>query len=273
MDFFFSPCPNDTFMFDAMVHHKIDTEGLSFTVRLADIEALNHAAFNEAAAITKLSYHAAAWVADKYKILPAGSALGYGNGPLLVSKEPISPEQLAAVPIAIPGKYTTAALLLKIAFSQVTRLQEMIFSDVEAAVSSGKVAAGTLIHEGRFTYAAKGLRLIADLGQCWEQRTAQPVPLGCIAVSRKLDDATQQKLARVVRRSVEFALRHPQESAAFVAQYAQEINPHVTAQHIQLYVTDFSIDLGEKGQAAVMQFFAEALNAGAIDKLPEDCFV
>ena len=273
MDFFFSPCPNDTFMFDAMAHQKIDTEGLSFTVRLADIEALNYAAFKEAAAITKLSYYAAALVADKYKILPAGSALGYGNGPLLVSKASIFPEQLANVPVAIPGKYTTAALLLKIAFPQITRLQKMLFSDIEAAVLNGKVAAGTLIHEGRFTYAGKGLRLIADLGKCWEGRTAQPVPLGCIAVSRKLDDATQQKLARVVRRSVEFALRYPQESAAFVAQHAQEMNPHVTAQHIQLYVTDFSVDLGDRGRAAITQFFAEALKASAIDKLPEDLFV
>ncbi|MDR3132556.1 MAG: 1,4-dihydroxy-6-naphthoate synthase [Prevotellaceae bacterium] len=269
----FSPCPNDTFMFDAMVHQKIDTEGLSFAVRMADIEALNHAAFDEAAAITKLSYHAAALVADKYKILPAGSALGYGNGPLLVSKEAIAPEQLADLPVAIPGKYTTAALLLKIAFPQVNRLEEMIFSDIETAVASGRAAAGTLIHEGRFTYADKGLRLIADLGQCWEQRTAQPVPLGCIAVSRKLDDATQQKIARVVRRSVEFALARPQESATFVAQHAQEMNPRVTAQHIRLYVTDFSVDLGDRGRAAVTQFFAEALKAGAINRLPEEVFV
>jgi 1,4-dihydroxy-6-naphthoate synthase len=273
MNFFFSPCPNDTFMFDAMVHHKIDTEGLSFAVRLAGIEALNHAAFNEEAAITKLSYHAAALVADKYKILPAGSALGYGNGPLLVSKDDIPADKLADVPVAIPGKYTTAALLLKIVFPQVNCLHEYVFSDIETAVLSGRAAAGTLIHEGRFTYVAKGLRLIADLGQCWEQRTAQPVPLGCIAVSRKLDDDTQQKLARVVRRSVAFALDNPQESAAFVAQHAQELSPDVTAQHIQLYVTDFALDLGERGRAAVQQFFAEALRAGAIDQLPEEVFV
>ncbi|MDR3350758.1 MAG: 1,4-dihydroxy-6-naphthoate synthase [Prevotellaceae bacterium] len=273
MYFSFSPCPNDTFMFDAMVHRKIDTEGLSFTVRLADVEALNHAAFKETADITKLSYHAAALVANKYKILPAGSALGYGNGPLLVSREPITLHQLADAPVAIPGKYTTAALLLKIIFPQVRRLQEMLFSDIEAAVLSGKAAAGVLIHEGRFTWAAKGLRLIADLGQCWEQRTAQPVPLGCIAVSRKLDGDTRQKLARVVRRSVEFALAHPHESAAFVARHAQEMDPHITARHIQLYVTDFSVDLGGSGRTAIHRFFAEARKAGAIGKLPEDLFV
>jgi 1,4-dihydroxy-6-naphthoate synthase len=271
--FFFSPCPNDTFMFDAMVHHKIDTEGLSFAIRLADIEALNHAAFNEEAGITKLSYHAAARVADKYKIIAAGSALGYGNGPLLVGREEMLPDRQAAVSVAIPGKYTTAALLLKIAFPQVSRLCEYVFSDIEKAVLSGKAAAGVLIHEGRFTYAAKGLRLIADLGRLWEQRTAQPVPLGCIAVSRKLDGATQQKIARVVRRSVAFALEYPQESAAFVAQHAQEMDPRVTEQHIRLYVTDFSLDLGDRGRAAVMRFFAEALDAGAIDKLPDDLFV
>lgn len=273
LNFFFSPCPNDTFAFDAMVHHKIDTEGLQFTYHLADVEALNHAAFNEEAAITKLSYHAYAHVAGKYKILPAGSALGYGNGPLLVSKRKIYPDELPDAKIAIPGRYTTAALLLKIAFPHTGNLHEYIFSDIEEAVLSNEMDAGALIHEGRFTYTSKGLKLIADLGQLWEQRTQQAIPLGCIAVSRKLDEATQQKIARVVRRSVEFAFQNPHESATFVKQNAQELDPHVTEQHIKLYVTDFSIDLGDKGRRAAQLFFEEARKAGAINALPEDIFV
>ena len=270
---FFSPCPNDTFMFDAMVHQKIDTEGLEFETHLADVEALNHLAFDETAAITKLSFHAYAYVADKYKILSSGSALGYGNGPLLVSKRKIYPDELADAKIAIPGKYTTAALLLKIAFPQAKNFSEYLFSDIEDAVLSNEMDAGALIHEGRFTYEKKGLKLIADLGKLWEERTAQAIPLGCIAVSRKLDDATQQKIARVLRRSIEFAFQNPQESANFVKRHAQEMDAQVTAQHIQLYVTNYSIDLGNEGRKAVEIFFEEALKAGAIKDLPKDIFV
>jgi 1,4-dihydroxy-6-naphthoate synthase len=273
LSFFFSPCPNDTFMFDAMAHGKIDTEGLRFATRLSDVEALNHAAFNEEAAITKLSYHAFAHVADKYKLLPSGSALGYGNGPLLVSKRKIYPDELSGVAIAIPGRYTTAALLLKIAFPQSLHFREYVFSDIEEAVLSNETDAGTLIHEGRFTYASKGLRLIADLGQLWEQRTQQAIPLGCIAVSRKLDEATQHKLARVIQRSIAFAFRHPDESADFVKQHAQEMDGAVTAQHIALYVNDYSLNLGDKGRRAVETFFAEAEKAGAIKKMPHDIFI
>jgi 1,4-dihydroxy-6-naphthoate synthase len=260
-------------MFEAMVHHKVDTEGLSFAPRLADIEALNYAALRGEAVITKLSYHAYAHVSDRYKVLPSGSALGHGNGPLLVSRRVVSPVELPEVAVAIPGYYTTAALLLKIVFPQVSRLYECLFSDIEKAVVSGAVDAGTLIHEGRFTYADKGLRLVADLGEQWEQRTQQAIPLGCVAVSRRLDEALQQRIARVVRRSIDFAFRYPQESAAFVKQHAQELSSHVTAQHIALYVTDYSLDLGDDGRRAVDVFFEEALRAGAIMKAPEEVFV
>ena len=270
---FFSPCPNDTFMFDAMVHQKIDTEGLEFETHLADVEALNHLAFDETSAITKLSFHAYAHVADKYKILSSGSALGHGNGPLLVSKRKIYPDELSEAKIAIPGKYTTAALLLKIAFPQAKNFYEYLFSDIEEAVLSNEMDAGALIHEGRFTYEKKGLKLIADLGKLWEERTAQAIPLGCIAVSRKLDDAAQQKIARVLCRSIEFAFQNPQESADFVKRHAQEMDARVTAQHIQLYVTNYSIDLGNEGRKAVEIFFKEALKTGAIKDLPKDIFV
>ena len=270
---FFSPCPNDTFMLDAMAHHKIDTEGLSFATRLADVEALNHAAFCEEAAITKLSYHAYAHVADKYVISPSGGAFGHDAGPLLVARRAMSADELAGATIAIPGRYTTAAMLLKIAFPQVVRLREYLFSDIEEATASGAVDAGLLIHEGRFTYGDKGLRLIADLGERWAQRTRQAVPLGCIAISRKLDEAVQQAVVRVVRRSIAFALSRPQESATFVRRHAQAMNPRVADRHIALYVSDYSVHLGAGGRRAVATFFAEALRAGAIPALPQNIFV
>ncbi|MDR1681154.1 MAG: 1,4-dihydroxy-6-naphthoate synthase [Prevotellaceae bacterium] len=270
LSFFFSPCPNDTFMFDAMVHHKIDTEGLSFAPRIADVEALNHAAFREEAAITKLSYHAFAHVADRYKILPSGSAIGHGNGPLLVARDARGGAALSKATVAIPGRYTTAALLLKIAFPEVACVREYLFSDIEAAVLRGEVDAGVLIHEGRFTYADRGLFLVADLGSLWEARTHEAIPLGCIAVARSLDEAQQRTIARVVRRSIAFALRHPEQSADFVRRHAQEMDPAVIAKHIALYVTDYSLDLGERGRRAVATFFSEAFRAGAINLTMND---
>jgi 1,4-dihydroxy-6-naphthoate synthase len=259
-------------MFDAMVHHKIDTEGLSFAPRLADVEALNHAAFREEAAITKVSYHAYAYVADKYTICPSGNTLGDDAGPLLVGRRSMTPDELAGATVAIPGRYTTAALLLKMAFPQVVRLREYLFSDIEEAVLSGAADAGLLIHEGRFTYGDKGLHLLADLGQHWGQRTRRAVPLGCIAVSRKLDEALQQTIVRVLRRSIAFALQHPQESAAFVKRHAQEMEPPICYRHIALYVSDCSVHLGDGGRRAIETFFAEALRAGAIPPLPKNIF-
>ncbi len=267
----FSPCPNDTFMFEAMVHHKIDTEGLEFEVQIADVEALNHQAIASNVGISKLSYHAFGHIADRYKILPTGSALGRGNGPLLVSKKEINLKNETTV--AIPGKYTTAALLLKIAYPQLSDWQETLFSDIETAVLQGKADAGVLIHEGRFTYAAKGLQLLCDLGKHWEERTGQAIPLGCIAVSRTLEEALQQKIARVLRRSIKFAFGHPQESAAFCAQYAQEMDAGIMAKHIALYVNNYSIDLGDEGRKAVRFFLSEAMRVGAVQAVPEDIFV
>jgi 1,4-dihydroxy-6-naphthoate synthase len=254
----FSPCPNDTFMFDAMVHHRIDTEGLEFNVQLADVEALNHAAMQAKADITKLSYHAYAYVRDKYNMLSSGSALGFGNGPLLVSKRELHPEELKNARIAVAGRYTTSVALLKATCPEVSNLREYLFSDIEDAVLQGEADAGVLIHEGRFTYAQKGLRLIADLGKLWEDSTGQAIPLGGIAVKRELLEEVQKKVERVLRRSIEYAFAHPEESHDFVCAHAQEMNEEVMRQHIALYVNRFSIDLGEKGWKAV-NFFLEKI--------------
>jgi 1,4-dihydroxy-6-naphthoate synthase len=257
----FSPCPNDTFMFEAMVHGRIDTEGLSFDVRLSDVEALNHAAMRAEADITKVSYHTYAYLRNHYELLPSGSALGFGNGPLLVSAKPLSKEQVPSLSIAIPGRYTTAAALLKAAFPAVQDLHEYVFSDIEETVLKGAVDAGVLIHEGRFTYNKKGLHLIADLGALWEAQTGQPIPLGGIVVRKSLPDDIKNNVARVLRRSVEYALAHPDSGMAFIRQHAQEMDDNVMKQHIELYVNKFSIELGEEGRQAIDLF----LNALAIN--------
>jgi 1,4-dihydroxy-6-naphthoate synthase len=255
-----SPCPNDTFMFDALVHHRIDTEGLQFDLHLADVEALNHAATRGTYDITKLSYHAYIYVNEQYDMLPSGSALGFGNGPLLVSARAWRDSELAGAHVAVAGRYTTSVALLRAAFPQITHVREMLFSDIERAVLHGEVNAGVLIHEGRFTYAQKGLHLISDLGERWEAQTRRAIPLGGIAARRSLPDEVQQKAARVLRRSIEYAFAHPEASAAFVRQHAQEMDEHVIRQHIRLYVNQYSLDLGEQGREAIDYFLKKMLS-------------
>lgn len=260
----FSPCPNDCFMFDAIVHKRIDLEGLSFDVRLADVEALNRDAFEGRTDVTKLSYHAFAYCADRYVMLHAGSALGRNCGPLLISRRPISREEVAAggLRIAIPGKYTTANLLLRLAFPAATHTTAMVFSEIETAVQNGDVDAGVIIHENRFTYESRGLRKVIDLGEYWEDTTGFPIPLGGIVVSRRLTPDVQARMDRVLRRSVEYAFAHPDETMPYVRAHAQDMDDAVMMKHIALYVNEFSIDLGASGRQAVEALFARAHAAG-----------
>lgn len=268
-----STCPNDTFAFDALIHGKVDTEGLAFDVHLADVEELNKLALATEADITKLSYHAYAHVAHSYAILNAGSALGRGNGPLFISKKKVYPDEVGAIKVAIPGKYTTAALLLRLAFPQVKQPAEYLFSDIESAVLDGEMDAGVLIHEGRFVYQRKGLHLIADLGELWEKQSGQPIPLGCIAVKRSLDLELQRTVDRVLRKSVEYAVANPRASANFVKQYAQELDDEVISKHINLFVNQYTINLGDEGKAAVTTFFDAARKINAIPELADQLFV
>jgi 1,4-dihydroxy-6-naphthoate synthase len=270
----FSPCPNDCFIFDAMIHHKIDTEGLTFDVVMEDVESLNQKAFKGVLDITKLSFHAFAYVTDEYQMLYSGAALGKGCGPLLV----YSPKSKVQSPkfkvqsstrIAIPGKYTTANFLLSLAFPQATNKEEMLFSDIEEAVFSGKVDAGLIIHENRFTYEQKGLKKIVDLGEYWEQLTQAPIPLGGIVVKKEIDNRTKQTINRVLRRSVEYAFANPLSSQNFVKQHAQEMSIEVMQKHIDLYVNEYSIDMGEEGTRAVNILFEKARQLKLISTLQE----
>jgi 1,4-dihydroxy-6-naphthoate synthase len=268
----FSPCPNDCFMFDAMVHGRIDTEGLEFSVRMADIEALNGAAFTGEADITKLSFHAYAYCADRYVLLDAGSALGRNCGPLLISKRTISREDVAggALRIAIPGMFTTARFLLALAFPAARNTTPILFSDIEGALLDGTFDAGLIIHENRFTYAARGLRKIIDLGEFWEEETGAAIPLGGIVVNRRLPGDVRQRINRVMRRSVEYAFAHRADSLPFVRAHAQEMSEDVMYSHIDLYVNEFSVDLGRDGRRAVGMLFERARVAGVIPDLRED---
>ena len=271
----FSPCPNDCFMFDAMVNGRIDLEGLEFSVRLEDVETLNRAAFSQAIDVTKLSYHAYAHCAANYVLLDAGSALGRNCGPLLISKRTIPLEEVAAggVSIAIPGEYTTANLLLGLAFPEARNKTELVFSEIESALLAEQFDAGVIIHENRFTYAAKGLKKIVDLGEFWERTTSAPIPLGGIVVRRALPPDVRQRVNRVMRRSVEFAFAHRDASLPFVREHAQEMSEDVMYKHIDLYVNEYSVDLGSEGRRAIEVLFDEGGAAGVIPAVSDTLFL
>jgi 1,4-dihydroxy-6-naphthoate synthase len=271
----FSPCPNDTFIFDAMLHGKIDTEGITFIPVIEDVETLNQKALQQELAITKLSYHAFAHLVDKYILLDAGSALGFGVGPLLISKNKIEniSEKIADLKIGIPGKLTTANFLLNIAFPQAQQKVEMVFSDIENALINEEIDLGLIIHENRFTYAAKGLHKVIDLGSFWEQKTGSAIPLGGIVMSRKYDKETINKVNRIMARSVEFAMKNPLSSAEFVKQHAQEMEESVMVQHIQLYVNKYSLNLGLEGRKAVSTLLESAVAQGLILPLTNNIFI
>jgi 1,4-dihydroxy-6-naphthoate synthase len=278
----FSPCPNDTFIFDALVHHKIDTEGLDFEVYLGDVEDLNQKAFNNELDITKLSYHACGYLTENYVLLDAGSALGAGCGPILVqsskfkvqsSNHQKSGQALKHLKIAIPGKYTTANFLLSIAYPEATNKVEMLFSDIEDAVLSSKVDAGLIIHENRFTYQQKGLEKIIDLGEFWEQTTGSLIPLGGIVIKRNLPIETIQKVNKLLRKSIEYAFENPDSPLAYMQCNAQEMDKKVMMQHVELYVNKYSIDLGDEGKSAITKMFNLAQEKGIIPKISKAIFI
>ena len=275
LSFSFSPCPNDCFMFDAIVNQRIDQEGLEFSIHLADVEALNKAAFAGTAAVTKLSYHAYAYCAGSYVLLDAGSALGRNCGPLLISKRAISNEEVATgkLRIAIPGKYTTANLLLSLAFPATQDKTEILFSAIEQALLDDNYDAGLIIHENRFTYEAKGLKKIIDLGEFWERETRAPLPLGGIVINRSLPDDVKHRVNRVLRRSVEYALAHRAASRDFVSANAQEMSEEVMYQHIDLYVNGYSVELGKEGKRAVELLFERGKAKGIIPDAKENLFL
>ena len=269
----FSPCPNDTFIFDAMIHGCIDTEGIEFDYFLADVEELNSKARAAEVDITKISFHAYCYVADNYMILDSGSALGFGVGPLLISKYKFDISTMASKKIAIPGKYTTANLLFSIAFPECRNKKEYLFSDIEDALINGAADVGLIIHETRFTYQKHGLIKIADMGEYWEKLTNLPVPLGTIAIKRNIPKDIALKVNRILRRSLEYAINHPEASFDFIAGNAQEMDRDVMNNHISLYVNEFTLSLGAKGREAIEKLFSVATEKKVISRLPEKIFL
>lgn len=260
----FSPCPNDTFIFDALINQKIDTEGLIFQPFIADVEELNRQAMAASLHITKLSYHALAAVLPHYELLHSGSALGRNCGPLLIARQATTDNTLENALIAIPGKNTTANLLLSIAYPKATRKKEMLFSQIEQALLNNEVDCGLIIHETRFTYAQKGLLKICDLGEFWETQTGLPIPLGGIAIRRNLDPNLKKQINRLVRQSTEYALANPAQTLPYVRQYAQEMDEQVMMNHIRLYVNEYTVDLGPDGREAIRYLFEKAENIEVI---------
>lgn len=247
----FSPCPNDTFIFDALIHHKIDTEGLEFDVFFDDVEELNQKGINSVLDITKLSYAAYGYLSKNYILSNAGSALGNHCGPLFITLSNNSQNINNHSLIGIPGKYTTANFLFNFAYPDFLNKKILVFSDIENAVLNGKINAGIIIHENRFTYQDKGLDKILDLGDYWETTTGFPIPLGGIAIKRSLGNDLHLKIQRLIRKSIEYAFKNQNDSVDFIKTHSQEMDDAVIKSHIQLYVNDFSIDLGKKGRDAV----------------------
>ena len=256
----FSPCPNDTFMMYGLLHGKVETSGLGFNSTIMDVEELNHAAFNERFDVTKLSFKTYYEVCHAYELLTAGAALGRGNGPLLIYDGDAEIVDIPNMRIAVPGMNTTATFLLKFAFPTHGELVPMLFSDIEDAVRDKIVDAGVIIHETRFMYAQRGFTLMADLGTIWETRTQLPIPLGCFAVKKSIDDNIKRQLSHLIRRSIQFAETDYPSVLPYVKAHAQELSEEVIKKHINMFVNAHSKDLGPTGLHAVAYLFEE-LNA------------
>lgn len=262
----FSPCPNDTFIFDALVNKKIDTGNISFEPVLEDVQTLNEWSMQGKLAITKLSYGVLPRVLEKYAVLNSGSALGRGVGPLLIAGNNDVSKNIDDYPIAIPGEQTTAHLLFSLAYPNAKKKVYLRYDAIEDFVSSGR-GLGVIIHENRFTYADKGLKKIIDLGDFWEKETGNAIPLGGIVVKREIDNTIQHEIDGLIKKSIEFAFANYPELNDYIRNNAQEMSEDVMRKHIDLYVNDYSINLGDEGKKTVRKLMEvyQQLNNCKID--------
>ncbi len=274
-----SPCPNDTFIFDALLNNRIDTQGIIFDYVLEDVETLNQWAPESKLDITKLSYSTILQATHRYALLDAGSALGHGVGPLLIQKEKTTRSEqelrdyLSHAKIAIPGRRTTANLLFTLAFPEARHKTEVLFSDIEEKVTDGTFDCGLVIHESRFTYAERGLHKIMDMGEWWEQTSGSAIPLGGICIKRDIHPDTARKVNSLIVQSLQYSWNNYPQLAGFVTRNAQEMSEDVMRQHIELYVNDYSLTLGESGRQAISTLFAKAKEAGLTDDMPDDLYI
>jgi len=260
----YSPCPNDTFIFYALVHGRIHRDGFALRERLEDVETLNNLALQGALDLTKVSYHALGHLRREYFLLTSGGALGRGCGPLVVAREETELLRLRGRRIAVPGRLTTANLLLQLCAEGFTDLLFLPFDQIMPAVVRGDADAGVIIHESRFTYQAHGLVQIADLGAWWEEETGLPIPLGGILARRDLGDGLIARIDHALRESVAYAFAHPEEPREYIKGHSQELADDVINRHIGLYVNDFSLNLGPEGMEAISVLFARAESRGII---------
>ncbi len=254
----FSPCPNDCFIFDALVNHKIDSEGLEFDIEIADIEALNTAATNEKYDCTKISFFAFTSLWQEYYLLRSGAAMGENCGPLIIAKKENQAKNPSEMRIGIPGKNTSAALLLSSYYPPFKDIKEMLFSDIENALDKDEIDWGLIIHENRFSFEEKGFIAVDDLGKRWLSEYALPVPLGGIIAHKRLGTDKIKLLERIIKKSILFAMENPESSMDFIKKHAQNLKDDVINKHIELYVNHYSVDIKEKGEKAVLRFFEKA---------------
>lgn len=280
----YSPCPNDTFIFYALAHGKVDTKNLKFKEVLFDVETLNQKAQQAELDLTKISYHAFGHLRKKYLALRAGGALGKGCGPLVIAKNDYTMDELRKKKIAIPGKLTTAYLLLQLydsAFSpgksrndlQPSNLIAMPFNKIIDAITNEEVDAGLIIHESRFTYPAYGLKQIIDLGQWWEKETGLLLPLGCITAKHSLGEGLNKKVNKIIKKSIEYAVANRADPMNYIKEHSLELSEDVIRQHVNLYVNNYSIDVGQEGEKAVIELLLRAEEAGIIPKAKQQIFI
>lgn len=269
----FSPCPNDTFIFHALVHGRVTGGGLSFHERLEDVETLNRLVLARALDVSKISFHLLGHIRDDYALLRSGGALGRGCGPLVVARGEMDPAGLRGKRIAVPGLYTTASLLLRLFAPHASDLVIMPFHEIMGAVARGEVDAGVIIHESRFTYGEYGLTALLDLGEWWERETGRPIPLGGIVARRNLGGRTLHAIESTLRESVLFARANPCAAQDYIRAHSQEMSDAVCAAHIDLYVNQYSVDLGSDGAAAVITLLEKAEAAGIIPASSRSPFI
>ena len=268
----FSPCPNDTFIFDALINKKIDTEGFEFEAVLADVETLNQWALKAKLDITKLSFPAFFRSLQNYTLLNAGSAIGKGVGPLLItdSSQELTNEEINQASIALPGIHTTANLLFSYAYPEAIDKNFMIFSAIEEALLNKETDLGVIIHENRFTYQQKGLHKVKDLGEYWEEKMELPVPLGGIAINQSVKRSVALKVNQLIRTSLDFAFKNYPVISDYVKQHSQEMSEDVMRQHIDLYVNNYSLDLGDEGKLAIESLYEVFLELNNLETDDED---
>ena len=260
-----STCPNDTFAFHALLNRKVDWRGLDFNIELLDIEQLNKRLFSNVWDVAKASFHAALLLSNDTVVLPSGSALGFGVGPLLLASKPNQRPQESHQLTLCPGQHTTANLLFNLFYADTTKIEHRVFSEIMPTLQRDEADFGVCIHEGRFTWQEQGLYLVEDLGSRWENETNAPLPLGGILASRNLPQETLSKIQNVISDSLRYGMDHPEEALESMRKYAQEFDDQVLMQHVELYVNQWTLDLGEVGQEALKVLWERANSIGLVN--------